>query len=153
WNAKCVCCPTVDDELKLCRLHNREFAGICAFEDFIHVSGRTCPAGRYTRAIGHQGTALNGFSEAVAVWQPIFAGKIHEHFPTSVLVCAGIDKKCIYPACSNESQSSVIIIRCVCCQNHRQAQLLRRNFYTLPPWTLPFLDPAEACYAACARQH
>src|SRR5262249_15072283 len=102
----------VDDELKLCRLHNREFIGLCAFQDFVHVSGRTLPEGSYTRAIGHQATNLNRFSEAMTVWQPIFAGEIHEHFPTSILVCAGIDKKRIYPARSDESQSSFIIIRC-----------------------------------------
>src|SRR5262249_28940415 len=66
--AKCVCCPTVDDELKLGWQHNREFAGICAFQDFVHISGSTLPEGRYTRAIGHQATDLNGFSEAVTVW-------------------------------------------------------------------------------------
>src|SRR6516164_7371523 len=56
-------------------------------------------------------------------------------------------------ACSNESQSNFIIIRCVRRQNHRQTQSLCRSFYTLPPWTLPLLEPAEACYTACARQH
>src|SRR5262249_3525785 len=120
---------------------------------FVHVSGRTLPEGSYTRAIGHQATNLNRFLEAMTVWQPIFAGKIHEHFPTSILVCAGIDKKRIYPARSDESQSSFIIIRCVRRQNNREAQLLCRNLYPLAPWPLPLLYPTEACYAACTRQH
>src|SRR2546426_5935208 len=44
----------VDHELELCRLLDRQVAGLGAFEDFVNVGGRTAVQRGNVRAIGHE---------------------------------------------------------------------------------------------------
>src|SRR5262249_23685736 len=72
WNNETdlLCCFQIDDELELCRLLDWQVRGLCAFQDFVHVSCGAAIQVGIAHAVEHEAPIFHIFWPVVYRWQP-----------------------------------------------------------------------------------
>src|ERR1044071_212614 len=74
----------VYDEVEFRWLLNRKVGGLCAFQNLVHIGGRTPAQVVIARAVVHQPAGFDIFRSCVGRWEPMLYGEVHDLFSMSI---------------------------------------------------------------------